>query len=318
MTSLRFGLNRHFKTKGTDIIQDPEFAEANKVFLAKCVDLKRQGLAKVEHKPAILENDLRKLYECGVFNLGDPRTLQNKVFFEIMLYFCRRGRQNLRELKIKDFSFTKDDKGARYVTKSGDELTKNRREDDEGFEGGMMFEKPGPQCPVASLELYIKHLNPKNEFLFQRPKKGSKIGVDGVCFDNMVVGERTLGEKMKCISKEAELSKIYTNHSIRATAVTILDKCGYEARHIMAVSGHKSESSIRSYCKTDTSTKKQMSESMAAATSTVALPESNVPLSPLLSLSQEEFLMRDVSVSTSTTQVSKTYNFSNCNVIFNN
>ena len=54
MTSLRFGLNRHFKTKGTDIIQDPVFAEANKVFLAKCVDLKRQGLAKVEHKPAIL------------------------------------------------------------------------------------------------------------------------------------------------------------------------------------------------------------------------------------------------------------------------
>ena len=215
MTSLRFGLNRHFKTKGTDITQDPEFAEANEVFLAKCVDLKRQGLAKVEHKPAILENDLRKLYECGVFNLGDPRTLQNKVFFEIMLYSCRRGRQNLRELKIKDFSFTKDDKGARYVTKSGDELTKNRREDDEGFEGGMMFEKPGPQCPVASLELDIKHLNPKNEFLFQKPKKRGKIGVDGVCFDNMVVGEGTLGEKMKCISKEAEFSKINTNDSIR-------------------------------------------------------------------------------------------------------
>ena len=84
-------------------------------------------------------------------------------------------------------------------------------------------------------------------------------------------------------------------------------------------SGHKSESSIRrSYWKTDTSTKKQMSESMAAATSTVALPESNVPISPLLSSSQEESLMRDVSVSTSTTQVSKTYNFSNCSVIFNN
>ena len=48
-----------------------------------------------------------------------------------------------------------------------------------------------------------------------------------------------------------------------------------------------------------------MSESMAAATSTVALSESNVPRSPLLSLSQEEFLMRDVSVSAFTTQVSK-------------
>ena len=57
------------------------------------------------------------------------------------LYFCRHGRQNLRELKIKDFSFTKVDKGARYVAKNGDELTKNRREDDEGFEGEMMFQK---------------------------------------------------------------------------------------------------------------------------------------------------------------------------------
>ena len=69
MTSLRFGLNRHFKTKETDIIQDPEFAEANKVFVAKCVDLKRQGLVKVEHKPAILQNDLRKLYVWS-FQLG--------------------------------------------------------------------------------------------------------------------------------------------------------------------------------------------------------------------------------------------------------
>ena len=239
-----------------------------------------------------------------------PVTLQNKVFFEIMLYFCRRGRQNFRELKIKDFSFRKDDKGARYACKTGHELTKNRREDDEGFEGGMMFEKAGLLCPVTSLELFIKHLNPKNEFLFQRTKKGSKIGVDDVCFYNMVIGERTFGEKMK-------LSKDYTNHSIRATAVTILDKCGYEARHIMAVSGHKSESSIRSYCKTDTNTKKQMSESMAAATA-IVLPEDNVPSSLILSLSQEEFFMRDVCVSTSTTQVSKTYNFSNCNVIFNN
>ena len=63
MTSLRFGLNRHFKTKGTDIIKDPEFVVANKIFLARCVDLKRQGLAEVENKPAILENDLQKLYE---------------------------------------------------------------------------------------------------------------------------------------------------------------------------------------------------------------------------------------------------------------
>ena len=56
LSSLRFGLNRHFKaTRGFDIINDTEFTDANKVFGAKCVDLKRQGLAKVEHKPPIYE-----------------------------------------------------------------------------------------------------------------------------------------------------------------------------------------------------------------------------------------------------------------------
>ena len=78
---------------------------------------------------------------------------------------------------MKDFSFTKGDKGARYVTKSGDELTNNRREDDEGFEGGMMFQKPGPQCPVASLELYIKHINPKNEFCSKGQRKEVKLAL---------------------------------------------------------------------------------------------------------------------------------------------
>ena len=60
----------------------------------------------------------------------------------------------------------------------------------------------------------------------------------------MVVSERTLGEKMKSISREAKLSKCYTNHSIRPTAVTIFDKSGFEARHIMAVSEHKNAASI--------------------------------------------------------------------------
>ena len=50
----------------------------------------------------------------------------------------------------------------------------------------------------------------------------------------MAVGERTLCEKLKNISKQANLSRLYTNHSIRSTSVTILDKSGFEARHIMA------------------------------------------------------------------------------------
>ena len=93
--------------------------------------------------------------------------------------------------------------------------------------------------------------NPMNQYLFQRPKSSGK---GDVWCDNVVVGENTLGKRMKVISQQAELSTIYTNHSIRATTITILDKRRFEAWH-MSVSGHRNESSIKSHSKTDENTK---------------------------------------------------------------
>ena len=49
---------------------------------------------------------------------------------------------------------------------------------------------------------------------------------------------------------------IYTNHSIRATAITEMDEAGIDTRHIMHVSGHKSESSIK-HCTPRISEKKK-------------------------------------------------------------
>ena len=70
-----------------------------------------------------------------------------------------------------------------------------------------MYEKPGPNCPVVSFELYLSHLNPLNDFLFQRPKRNASISED-VWYDNMVVGERTLGEKMKSISRKQNFPSV--------------------------------------------------------------------------------------------------------------
>ena len=69
---------------------------------------------------------------------------------------------------------------------------------------------------------------------------------------------------MKVISHQSELSTVYSNHSIRATTLTILDRSGFEGRHIMSVSGHRNESSIKIYSKTDTNTKTNMAGSLMA------------------------------------------------------
>jgi integrase len=79
-------------------------------------------------------------------------------------------------------------------------------------------------------------------------------------FDKAPLGNNTLGDKMKNLSKQ--LSKLYTNHSLRATTITLLDNKGFEARHIMSISGHKSESSIRSYSRTDDTQKRKISKAL--------------------------------------------------------
>lgn len=53
---------------------------------------------------------------------------------------------------------------------------------------------------------------------------------------------------MADLSAEAQLSKRYTNHSIRSTVMGILDEL-FEGRHVIALSGHKSENTIKQYAR---------------------------------------------------------------------
>ena len=55
LSAIRFGLNRHFKEiLNVDITKDTEFEEANQVFIAQCVKLKKEGLAKTFKEKTML------------------------------------------------------------------------------------------------------------------------------------------------------------------------------------------------------------------------------------------------------------------------
>ena len=142
-----------------------------------------------------------------------------------------------------------------------DELTKNHRGDDKCEEGGLVYATGNANCPVSSFKIYIEKLNPKIDTFFQRPKLNPVK--DGPWYDAQVIGLKSIEKMMKQISIEAKLSIVYTNHCIRATSISILDSCGFEARHIMSISGHRSESSIRSYSRTDLQTKRKMSDNLS-------------------------------------------------------
>ena len=128
LTTMRFGLSRHINNAlDIDIMKDLRFKNSNTIFKAVSKDLKRQGLGSVDHYPPVEVVDLQKAY----FNLDlySAKSLQRKVFMDIMLYFGRRGRENLRELKITDLALTTDADGLRYIYLKKDELTKNHQEE---------------------------------------------------------------------------------------------------------------------------------------------------------------------------------------------
>ena len=73
--------------------------------------------------------------------------------------------------------------------------------------------------------------------LWQRPR--SVHNEDPVWYEDAPVGRDTINDIMKSISEGAKLSHMFTNHSIRATSIAMLDSNDIAARHIQAVSGHK-------------------------------------------------------------------------------
>lgn len=83
---------------------------------------------------------------------------------------------------------------------------------------------------------------------------------------------------MADICKNAKCSKTYTAHSLRATSIQGMNDAGFEVRHIMHMSGHKNESSVRSYSR-DCSTYQKASMSKALSNLVVPQNETSDPIS---------------------------------------
>jgi hypothetical protein len=97
--------------------------------------------------------------------------------------------------------------------------------------------------------------------LWQRPKD-SFLDSDAVWYCNAPVGEKKLKTFLSSLSKATNLSKVYTNHSIRATGASILSKCMFGPSQVMSVTGHKSVQSLSVYQRVSDQEKIQMRESL--------------------------------------------------------
>ena len=268
--TIRAGIQRHLDgppfNKNFGITTNPAFAYSNRLFASMIKKCKLEGKDTSRHHPVIPYSDLEKILAVDAFNIQNPEELQMKVFFDLQYFFARRGRENLRNLKPSHFKTGIDDAGVRYVEMAINESTKNHPTTDDNIQKHRMYETKEPNCPVHSFNLYISKLEPQSPQFYCKRKTGEKFhpSSDEIWYTKVPLGINTLGNMMKKISNKLNLSDTFTNHSIRATVITVLSKNGFESREIMRVTGHKSETSLRSYDRDNTSERKrQISNTLA-------------------------------------------------------
>ena len=265
-------------------MSNPDFHRSNQMFVAMLKKLKRDGLDRTRHYPPIAEADIRKLRESDTFSLEQPKPLQRKVWFDIALAFARRGRENLQSMKKDAFAFKTDDTGDEYVEMTYNEATKNHpgvKSDTNHESKPRMYAVNGSDsCPVNSLRLYLSKLNPESELLFQQARN-RVLATDNVWYTTRPVGPRTLGDMMKVISKEAKLSQIYTNHSVRATTVTLLSHAGVDTRENMRITQHRNEASVKSYNRDSSDAQKRQYSAILQGNTDEATDTSLISRTPL-------------------------------------
>ena len=84
MQSYRQGLQRYLKeNRDIDINKEDVFKKSNKSFKCMVKELKRNGLAAVDHHSAIEDEDLERMYHYFCQDLEDAQLLQYKVNTDI-------------------------------------------------------------------------------------------------------------------------------------------------------------------------------------------------------------------------------------------
>ena len=247
---IRAALYRFFKGKYSfDIINEKEFFHANNILKAMTKKWLENG-GKIKPFDSIEDEDMTRLR--SYFDRRTPETLQEEVYFILIYYLGLRGREWIRRLRKSDLHFCSDSNGREYLEVKGIEsLQKNQQpslsNDPVSPKSPRIYKSENPDtCPVSAVKLLLEKLPEDSETLFY--KKTTKWE-ESVHWYNlkMPMGVNTIGSLMNKISKNAQLSRVYTGHCIRPTIVTNLFNKGVPMEEISCITGHKNIKSVKRY-----------------------------------------------------------------------
>ena len=246
LLGFRAAIQRHLRQLHRDIniFDDREFTTANEILDAQLKKQKREGdLKPVKHKEPLTDGDFSKLMQYFRTH-EDPVSLTEKVWFYITYHFCLRASESQAMLRVEDFEEKHDEQEQPYFVLSTSFTSKNHQ-------GGMTSVRDTVsegriQAPsqVAAMKLLFSNLD-KSDRIFQMAKKS--YSSEGKWYTVCQIGKNTISAMMKRLSTKARLSKVYTNHCVRATCITRLTAQGVDPQSILGTSGHRSVQSLCTY-----------------------------------------------------------------------
>ena len=166
--------------------------------------------------------------ESGELGQSSPACLQDTVFYYVGMHFVLRGIQEEYDLVPQQFQRNPPDCSIYNVDvyyRYTEYISKNNQ---HHFKGGKVCNKEVrayaqlglPWCVVKLFDIYLSKLPVGANYFYLRPLKEFPSVESKPWYGRQRVGVNKLKEIVSRISSTSGISTRYTNHSLRATAVT--------------------------------------------------------------------------------------------------
>ena len=257
--NLLSGLNREMmKNKVEFSIMDKvdrRFRELHLTLDSVCSELHRTGVGVTRNSArVILTEDEALFWEKGLLGTSSPIVLQHTVFFYVGMQFVLRGVQEQHDLCISQFVRHPADHGiysaevcyeyTEYISKNNQHRFKDSKAKNKVVKA---YARPGSErCVVKLLDRYLPLLPVGSTYFYLRPCKCFPSDVSQLAYCRQRVGINQLKKIISTVSSTSGTSG-YTNHSLRATAMTRMYNQGVPEKIIAEKSGHRSLDGLRAY-----------------------------------------------------------------------
>ncbi|XP_062570216.1 uncharacterized protein LOC134232271 [Saccostrea cucullata] len=264
LKGIRAAINRRLSDlrRDIDIVNDKTFKMANKCLTSLLKQRMTEGTSRpTKHKEIIPKPDLQKISSFLETAYSSPINLRLAMWYTIAIHFVSRGLEFHHQLKRDSFEFKTDENGLTYVCLTHETKQKN-------YQGGLdkhemmadkrMYETQSKICPVQMLKFFLSKTPITATNLFNKCVREAISNPDQeLWYNTHSLSQKAFVNFLPDICKMAGCQR-YTAHNLRATAIQTMNDAGFEARHIMYMSGHRNEASIRSYCRELSSDQKQV------------------------------------------------------------